>query len=291
MAVILDGKKTSADIKAELAQQVIALRERGITPGIAGVLVGENPGSASYVKLKEKAAEALGIKSNMLRLPVEISEAALLSEITKLNADPAIHGIFVQLPLPTHVDENRVLNAVLPRKDVDGFNPANVGKAWLGQEAFLPATPAGIDEILRRYRYSLKGKHAVIVNIDNLVGKPLASLWAQEKTGATVTLVPPDNPGLSHYTKQADIIIVAVNKPNFITAEMVKEGVIAIDFGANYIKQPGQEKEILVGDLDFPAIARKAEAITPVPGGIGPMTVTMLMSNTIKAAILAAGLR
>jgi len=291
MTTILDGRKTSAEIREELKQQTESLREKGVIPGITGILVGEDPGSASYIRLKEKAANELGIRAEMLRLAENTPEPDLLKEIERLNADDGIHGIFIQLPLPGHIDENKALNAVSPDKDVDGFHPTNVGKAWLGQKAFLPATPIGIHELLVRYGYgNLKGKNVVMVNVDNLVGKPLASIWAQEKIGANVTLCHPLTPDLAHYTRQADILVVAVDRVKFITVDMVKEGVIAIDFGANYIKDPSSDKEKLVGDLDFDAVKEKAEAITPVPGGVGPMTVTMLMHSTVTAAKLASGL-
>ena len=291
MATILDGKKTSAEIREELKQHIGSLKEKGVIPGITGILVGEDPGSASYIRLKEKAATELGVYTEMLRLAENITEAELLKEIDRLNSDSKVHGIFIQLPLPGHINENNALNAVLPDKDVDGFHPTNVGKAWLGQKAFLPATPSGIYEILIRYGYhDFKGKEMVIVNVDNLVGKPLASIFAQENRGANVTLCHPFSTNLSDYTRRADIVVVAVDKPKFITADMVKEGVIAIDFGANYIEDPTDKKTRLVGDLDFDAIKEKAEAITPVPGGIGPMTVTMLLVNTVTAAELVAGL-
>ncbi len=290
MATILDGRETSAKIKEELKQRIAVLVGKGVRPGLAGVLVGEDPGSASYIKLKEKAAEGLGIHSSMVRLPAEISQQQLLEQIDQLNRDSEVHGIFLQLPLPAHLDENAALKAVLPGKDVDGFHPENVGKAWMGEEAFLPATPLGIDEIVRRYGYELAGRRVVIVNVDNLVGKPLASMWAQESVGAVVILCPPAHPNLLHFTRDADILVVAVDKPGFITAAMVKPGVIAIDFGANYIPDPTTGKERLVGDLDFDGLLAVAEAITPVPGGIGPMTVTMLMLSTVRAAELAAGL-
>jgi len=291
MATILDGKKTSAEIREELKQQIGILREKGVIPGITGILVGEDPGSASYIRLKEKVANELGISTEMLRLAENTTESELLKEIDRLNSDSKVHGIFIQLPLPGHINENQALNAVLPDKDVDGFHPTNVGKAWLGQKAFLPATPSGIYEILIRYGYNdFKGKNTVIVNVDNLVGKPLASIFVQGNIGANVTLCNPSTPNLSDYTRRADIVVVAVDKPKFITADMVKEGVIAIDFGANYIEDPIDKKTKLVGDLDFDAIKEKAEAITPVPGGIGPMTVTMLLLNTVTAAKLVAGL-
>ncbi len=291
MATILDGRKTSAEIREELKQQTESLREKGVIPGITGILVGDDPGSASYLRLKEKAANELGIRTEMLRLAENTPEPDLLKEIERLNADDGIHGIFIQLPLPEHIDANKALNAVSPDKDVDGFHPTNVGKAWLGQKAFLPATPIGIHELLVRYGYgNLRGKNVVMVNVDNLVGKPLASIWAQEKIGANVTLCHPLTPDLAHYTRQADILVVAVDRVKFITADMVKDGVIAIDFGANYIKDPSSDKKKLVGDLDFDVVKEKAEAITPVPGGVGPMTVTMLMHSTVTAAKLSCGL-
>jgi len=285
-ATILDGRRISTEIREELKQRTAKLKERGITPGLAGILVGEDPGSASYIGLKEKASVEVGIRSGMVRLPHDTREDDLLKEIERLNSDPAIHGIFIQLPLPEHIDENKALTAISPSKDVDGFHPMNVGKAWMGQEAFLPATPIGIHEMLLRSGYrNLKGKNVVIVNVDNLVGKPLASILAQEEVGANVTLCHPSTPHLSAFTRSADMVVVSVNKPKFITADMVKDGVIAIDFGANYIEDPTSKTgQRLVGDLDFDAIRQKAEAITPVPGGVGPMTVTMLLVNTVTAA-------
>jgi len=215
----------------------------------------------------------------------------LLKEIERLNKDAGVHGIFIQLPMPGHLDENRALNLVLPEKDVDGFHPMNVGKAWMGQEAFLPATPIGIWEMLVRTGYSnLKDKEVVIVNVDNLVGKPLASILAQEKVGANVTLCHPSTPNLAAYTRRADVIVVAVDKPKFLTANMVKDGVIAIDFGSNWIDDPSTKSgKRTVGDIDFDPVKEKAKAITPVPGGVGPMTVTMLLVNTVTAAERRAG--
>ena len=291
MATILDGRKTSAEIREELKREVKNLSEKGIVPGLAGILIGEDTGSATYIRLKEKVGEELGIHAKMVRLAKDISEADLLKEIEKLNSDARIHGIFIQLPLPSHLNENKALNAILPEKDVDGFHPENVGRAWLGQQAFLPATPIGIYELLVRNGYrSLKGKNVVIVGVDNLVGKPLASILTQESVGTNVTLCHASSPDLADYTRRADIVVVSVNKAKFITADMVKKGVIAVDFGANYIPDLTTGKDKLVGDLDFDAVKEKAEAITPVPGGVGPMTVTMLMVNTVKAAKLAAGL-
>lgn len=286
MAKILDGRKISTEIRDELKPEIRSLEEKGIIPGLAGILVGENQGSSTYIRLKEKAAEELGLRSEMVRLPENTTEERLLKEIDKLNLDSKIHGIFIQLPLPKHIAESKALAAITPDKDVDGFHPANVGKAWLGQEAFLPATPSGIYEILIRYGYKdFKGKDVVIVNTDNLVGKPLASILIQKDIGANVTLCHPSTPDLPSYTRRADILVVSVDKPRFINADMVKEGVIAIDFGANYIEDPTcKTKKGLVGDIDFEGVQEKAEAITPVPGGVGPMTITMLLYNTIKAA-------
>ena len=285
-AQILDGRQISAEIREELRQRSAKLREREVFPGIAGILVGDDPSSASYVKLKEKASAEVGIRSEMVTLPHDVTEHELLERIELLNSDARIHGIFVQLPLPQHLDENKVLSSVHPDKDVDGFHPVNVGRAWLGQQAFLPATPCGIYEMLVRSGYDkLNGKSVVIVNVDNLVGKPLASMLAQERVGANVLLCHPSTPGLSVYTCWADILVVAVNKPRFITGDMVKEGVIAIDFGSNYIDDPASKTgKRLIGDIDFDAVKEKAEAISPVPGGVGPMTVTMLLVNTVTAA-------
>ena len=286
MTKILDGRKISAEIRDELKQKIRSLKEKGIIPGLVGILVGEDQSSITYIRLKEKAGEELGIHSEIVKLPENTTEEHLLKEIDRLNLDSKIHGIFIQLPLPKHIIESKALNSISPDKDVDGFHPMNVGKAWLGQEAFLPATPSGIYEMLIRYGYNnFKGKNVVIVNVDNLVGKPLASIFAQEDVGANVTLCHPSTPNLSDYTRRADILVVSVNKPRFINADMVKEGVIAVDFGANYIEDPTYKtKRRLVGDVDFEGVKEKTEAITPVPGGVGPMTITMLLYNTIKAA-------
>jgi methylenetetrahydrofolate dehydrogenase (NADP+)/methenyltetrahydrofolate cyclohydrolase len=290
-AKVLDGRKMSSDIREELKQRVQQLKERGVTPGIAGVLVGEDPGSVTYMNLKEKASSQVGVGSRMLHLAEGISEDDLITEIERLNGDPGIHGIFVQLPLPSAIDENSILQAVAPQKDVDGFHPISVGKAWLGQQSFLPATPVGIYEMLVRGGYTnLRYKHVVIVNVDNLVGRPLASILAQENIGADVTLCRPDTPALADHTRSADILVVAVNKPRFITADMVKPGVIGIDFGSTYVQDPSTKSgQRVVGDLDFEGLLDKAEALTPVPGGVGPMTVTMLLANTVAAAERQSG--
>jgi len=289
---ILDGKKISAEIREELKEKTKELKERGIIPVLAPILVGEDPGSASYVRLKEKGAAEVGISSKSVRLPEDVSEEELLKKIENLNRDPNINGIFIQMPLPEHLNEDKALNAICPDKDVDGLNPLSVGRAWVGKPIFFPATPIGIHEMLLRSGYTnLKRKNAVIVNMDNLVGKPLASIWTQESIGVNVTLCYPDTPDLARYTKEADIVVVSVNRAKFLTANMVKEGVIAIDFGTNYIEDPTSKNgRKLVGDIDFDAVKEKAEAITPVPGGAGPMTITMLLVNTIRATEMQSGL-
>src|SRR4030042_3533694 len=233
-ARILDGRELSTQIREELKERVKKLKEKGITPGLAGILVGEDPGSASYIGLKEKASGDVVIASKMVRLPQNIKEKDLLKEIERLNKDTTVHGIFIQLPMPKHLDENKALNLALPEKDVDGFHPMNVGKAWMGQEAFLPPTPIGIWEMLVRTGYSnLKDKEVVIVNVDNLVGKPLASILAQEKVGANVTLCHPSTPNLAAYTRRADVVVVAVDKQKFLTATLVKDGVIHQVYGTH----------------------------------------------------------
>jgi methylenetetrahydrofolate dehydrogenase (NADP+)/methenyltetrahydrofolate cyclohydrolase len=284
-AAILDGRKVSAEIKEELKERVRKLKKKGITPGLAGILVGQNQSSVTYIQLKERGGKEVGIYSEMVRLPQDVKQEELLHEINRLNLDAKIHGIFIQLPLPTHLNEEKILNFLLPDKDVDGLHSVNVGRAWLGQPVFLPAASIATYELLIRYGYSVKDKNVVIINGDNLFGKPLASILVQEKERANVTLCYPSTPDLSSYTRRADILVVSVNKPNFITADMVKKGVIAIDFGANYVTEPSIEgKGRLVGDIDFEAVKRKAEAITPVPGGVGPMTVIMLLANAVTAA-------
>ena len=283
---ILDGHRMSDEIREELRHRVAALTSRGITPALSGFLVGDDAGSASYVRLKEKAADAIGLMSEMHRLPSNATQEELCRLLSEVAARTDVHGIFVQLPLPVQFDENAVLSLVPPEKDIDGFNPQNVGRTWLGLESFAPATPAAIMEMLRRAGCSdLRRRHAVIVNADNLVGKPTAALLLQESTGANITLCHPDTPDLAEWTRRADLLIVSVNRPRFITADMVKKGVIAMDFGANYIDDPSSRQgSRLVGDIDFDAVLAKAAAVTPVPGGLGPMTVTMLLVHTVQAA-------
>lgn len=291
-ATILDGKKFSADIRAELKIEALKLKEKGIIPGLSGILVGEDPGSATYVGLKSKACEEIGIAEMMCHLPLSLTETELMSTIDRLNKDSKVHGIFIQLPLPAHLAsaEGKALAAILPEKDVDGFHAMNVGRAWLGENAFFPAVVVAMQEMLVRGGFNPEYKNLVIVNVDNMVGKPFASAMAQDKKNAraNVTMVYPNTPDLVAYTQKADILVVAVNKPKFITADMVKEGAVVLDFGGNWVEDPVTKKKRTVGDVDFDAVKEKAGAISPVPGGIGPMLVTMLMWNVIQAAKLAA---
>jgi len=256
------------------------------------VLVGEDPASQVYVGQKDKASQALGVYSERHELSADTSEQELLALIDKLNKDPKIHGILVQLPLPKHINVPRVLFAIDPKKDVDAFHPVNVGKLMIGEPDYLPCTPSGIYQLLVRSGIDIKGAEVVMVGASNIVGRPTAMLLSQEKEGfgGTVTLCHILTRDISIHTKRADILIVAVGKPKLITADMVKEGVVVIDVGVNRIGKTESGKAILVGDVDFEAVKEKAKAITPVPGGVGPMTITMLMLNTVKAAKLAAGL-
>lgn len=283
--IILDGRRMSAEIREELRSRVTALGARGVTPTLSGFLVGDDPGSASYVRLKEKAAHDVGLKAEMTHLPGDCSQDELCRQVIESSQRHDVHGVFVQLPLPAHMDENAVLALVAPEKDIDGFNPLNVGRAWLGQDSFVPATAAGIIEMLEREGLAaLQHRHAVIVNTDSLVGKPTAALLL-ERFGANVTMCHPDSPELVYWSRTADLLVVSVNRPRFITADMVKEGVIAFDFGSNYIEDAAAPQgQRLVGDLDFDPVRAKARAITPVPGGLGPMTVTMLLAHTVVAA-------
>jgi methylenetetrahydrofolate dehydrogenase (NADP+) / methenyltetrahydrofolate cyclohydrolase len=290
-ARILDGRQISAEIREELKKETATLAAKGVIPGLAGILVGEDPGSVTYIKLKSKASEEVGVKEMMCRLPGNVTEAELLANIDRLNKDKSVHGIFIQLPMPGHLSEARALAAISPEKDVDGFQAENVGRAWLGQWAFVPAVAIAIQEIIIRSGYRLEGKEVVIVNVDNMVGKPLASILTQDndKARANVTLCYPNTPNLADYTRRADFVVVAVNKPKFITADMIKEGAVLVDFGTTFVEDPVTKKRKTVGDIDFDGVKDKAGAVTPVPGGVGPMLVTMLMLSTIKSAQLAAG--
>jgi methylenetetrahydrofolate dehydrogenase (NADP+)/methenyltetrahydrofolate cyclohydrolase len=284
---IISGKDLSAAIRAELKGEVEALAKQGIRPGLAVVLVGEDPASQVYVGSKRRSCEELGIASFSHDLPVNCTEKRLLALIAKLNADPRVHGILVQMPLPKHIDEKKVINAIDPNKDVDGFHPVNVGKLLIGEPGFVSCTPAGCIEMLLRSGYDPAGKHVVVLGRSNIVGKPVAALLMQKAAGgnATVTVCHSRTKNLAAITKQADILIAAIGIPEFVKARMVKEGVIVIDVGINRIPDASKPSGTrLVGDVDFKGVGKKARAITPVPGGVGLMTVTMLMKNTVEAA-------
>ena len=293
-AKIISGKEISREIREELKKEVQELKEKhGVTPGLVTILVGDNPASVSYVTAKQKAAHDLGFYSVQDNQPEDISEEALLDLIKKYNEDPQIHGILVQLPLPKHIDERKVIYAIDPRKDVDGFHPVNVGKMVIGEPCFLPCTPHGILVMLERAGVEVEGAEVVVVGRSNIVGKPVANLLMQKRKpvgNATVTVCHTGTRDIAFHTRRADILIVAAGRPKVITADMVKEGVVVIDVGVNRIGTTPEGKAILCGDVDFEGVKEKAAAITPVPGGVGPMTITMLMKNTVEAAKLWAGL-
>ena len=291
-AKIIDGKQVAADMRAELKTQVANLKKDNIVPGLAVVLVGEDPASKSYVTAKERACENLGIFSDDNRLPADTSQDDLMALIEKLNKDPEINGILVQLPLPKHLNESEVLLAIDPAKDVDGFHPVNVGKMVVGEKAFLPCTPHGIIQLLMRSGVQLEGAEVVVVGRSNIVGKPIANMLIQKSpTGnATVTVCHTRTKNLAEHVRRADIIIAAAGRPNTVTADMVKDGAVVIDVGVNRVEDASKKRGYrLVGDVDFEAIAQKASLITPVPGGVGPMTITMLLYNTVESAKRAAG--
>jgi len=283
---IIDGKQLAANLRKEIADGVSRLKaDKGVTPGLAVILVGENPASVSYVTAKEKACAESGMLSREIRLPAEISEAELVAIVKKLNDDTAIHGILVQLPLPKHISEKAVINSIAPEKDVDGFTPVNVGRMMIGEECFLPCTPHGIIKLIEFSGMDIRGKHAVVIGRSNIVGKPVAALLARRETNATVTLCHTGTPDVSHFTKDADIVVVAAGHPNTLTGDMLKPGAVVIDVGVNRIPDATRPKGFrLVGDADFESCEKVAGAITPVPGGVGPMTITMLLWNTLESA-------
>lgn len=286
-AKIIDGKQIATDIRAELKATVNFLKEKNIIPGLGVILVGEDPASKSYVSAKEKACENIGIFSDDNRLSVDTTQEELMSLVQRMNDDPKINGILVQLPLPKHIDEAAILMAIDPDKDVDGFHPMNVSKMMVGEEAFLPCTPHGVVQMLLRSCVETSGAHVVVVGRSNIVGKPVANMLLQKKEGAnaTVTLCHTRTRDLGYHTRQADIIIAASGWPNTITADMVKEGAVVIDVGVNRVDDTSKERGYrLVGDVDFDAVKEKASMITPVPGGVGPMTITMLLYNTVESA-------
>ena len=288
---IISGPEVSAEIYGELRERIEKLKSEGTTPGLAVILVGDDPASQVYVRNKGKKCEELGMHSETIVLPKETTEEELLARIDALNKDPSIHGFLVQLPLPKHIDEDKVIEAIDPSKDVDGFHPMNVGRMLIGKPGFLPATPAGVQQMLVRSGVETAGKHVIIVGRSNIVGKPMAALLVQRGFGAdaTVTIVHSKTKDLASITRQADILIVAIGKPRFVTADMVKDGAVVIDVGTNRIDDPTHPKgSRLVGDVDFDNVKEKVSAITPVPGGVGPMTICMLMANAVKAAEDAA---
>jgi methylenetetrahydrofolate dehydrogenase (NADP+)/methenyltetrahydrofolate cyclohydrolase len=292
-ARIIDGKQVAADMRAELKAEVAKLKERGIVPGLGVILVGEDPASKSYVTAKERACEEIGIYSDDNRLDAKTSQKELMALVKKMNGDPKINGILVQLPLPKGLNESEVLLAIDPAKDVDGFHPMNVGKMVVGEKAFLPCTPHGVIQLLMRSGVAIKGAEVVIVGRSNIVGKPLANMLIQKNdTGnATVTVCHTRTKDLNYHTKRADIVIAAAGRPNTVTADMVKDGVVVIDVGVNRVEDATKKTGYrLVGDVDFEAVREKASLITPVPGGVGPMTITMLLYNTVESAKRAAGL-
>jgi methylenetetrahydrofolate dehydrogenase (NADP+) / methenyltetrahydrofolate cyclohydrolase len=280
-AQLIDGNALSRQLRTEVAQRAASLRERGITPGLAVIQVGENPASQIYVRNKVKACEDNGVHSVLERFPATLSEADLLARVEALNNDPSVHGILVQLPLPAHIDANKVIEAISPAKDVDGFHVASAGALMVGQPGFWPCTPYGCMKMLESIGYELRGKHAVVIGRSNIVGKPMALMLLQKN--ATVTVCHSATQDLKAMTLQADVIVAAVGKRGVLTADMVKPGAVVIDVGMNRT-----EEGKLCGDVDFERVKEVAGYITPVPGGVGPMTITMLLVNTLQAAELAA---
>ncbi|MGD0355213.1 MAG: bifunctional methylenetetrahydrofolate dehydrogenase/methenyltetrahydrofolate cyclohydrolase FolD [Dehalococcoidia bacterium] len=293
-ARIISGTEIAAAIRSELKLRIARLKEHGKVPYLGVILVGDDPASISYVKSKEKGAQEIGVHEVTIRLPADTPESRVIQSVDDLNNDAEVDGILVQTPLPGHIDTEKVLYHISPEKDVDGFHPVNLGKLLRGQPCFLPCTPHGIQEILVRSGYDPAGKHVVICGRSNLVGKPLAAILFQKKKGAnaTVTVVHTGTSHIPNFTRQADILVAAMGSPLFVKADMVKEGAVVIDVGVNRVEDKTREKGYrLVGDVDFEAVKEKAAAITPVPGGVGPMTVTMLLQNTIESAEIKAGIK
>lgn len=285
--ILIDGKKIAADIRNELKEKISLLKAEGKNiPGLAAIIVGEDPASQIYVASKGKACEEIGMRTKTEKLSADVTEESLLNLIKSYNQNKDYNGILVQLPLPKHIDEDRVIETISPKKDVDGFHPVSVGNLVIGKDTFASCTPAGIQELLMRYKIETKGKHVVVVGRSNIVGKPIANIMLQKAEGANsvVTIVHSAAKDISYYTKQADILIAAIGKAEMIKADMVKDGVVVIDVGINRIDDPTKIKGYrIVGDVDFENVSKKASYITPVPGGVGPMTIAMLLSNTFKA--------
>ncbi len=292
-AKLIKGAEVAREIREELKREIAEIKAKhNVVPGLVTVLVGADPASQVYVGAKEKTSKELGIYSERYDLPEKTTQKELIALIDKLNKDPKINGILVQLPLPKHLNEEEVLYAIDPKKDVDGFHPVNVGKLMIGEPDYMPCTPAGIQQLLIRSGTQIEGAEAVVVGRSNIVGKPIANILLQKAPGAnaTVTICHTRTKDMAFHTKRADILIVAAGRPKYITADMVKDGVVVIDVGVNEIGKTAEGKRILAGDVDFETVKEKAAAITPVPGGVGPMTITMLMMNTVRAAKVAAGL-
>lgn len=287
--IIIDGKKIAQEIRAELKTEIDKLKSAGKdVPGLVAVLVGDNPASESYVRGKAKACEEIGMRAVTERHPSDMKEEALLKLIDLYNNDRKFHGILVQLPLPKHIDEDKVIEAISPKKDVDGFHPISVGNLVIGKPAFRSCTPAGIQELLIRYKIETKGKHLVVLGRSNIVGKPIANIMLQKKefANSVVTICHSAAPDVSYYTKQADILIAAMGSTGFVKGNMVKDGVVVIDVGINRVEDTSTSKGYrLVGDVDFDEVSAKASYITPVPGGVGPMTIAMLLKNTYEAYV------
>lgn len=284
-ATIIDGKQIAKEVREDIAKKVESLKQKGIIPCLSVILVGENPASVSYVTGKQKALAEVGMKDRSLHLPESTTEEELLKIISDLNKDDSVHGILVQLPLPKHINEEKVLLAIPPEKDVDGFHPENVGNLVIGKKAFLPCTPHGIIVLLKKMGIETSGKHAVVIGRSNIVGKPVALLLARKDTNCTVTICHTGTKNIADFTKNADIVVVASGHPHTLTKDMIKEGAVVIDVGVNRIPDSTKKSGFrLVGDADFEDIKEKASFVTPVPGGVGPMTITMLMYNTLEAA-------
>ena len=290
-AKIIDGTGIAKEIRGEVAAGVVEMKQKhGVLPGLTAVLVGDDPASNVYVRNKEKAAMEAGISADVVRLPGETAQEDLLATLARLNGRESVHGILVQLPLPSQIDEDVIIEAIDPDKDVDGLHPANVGRLVAGKPRFVPATPAGIQQMLLRSGYDPEGQHVVVCGRSNIVGKPITNLLMQRLSGsnATVTVCHTRTKNLADMTRQADILIAAIGSPRVITADMVREGVVVIDVGINRVDAPERKRGYrLVGDVDFDPVSEKAAAITPVPGGVGPMTIAMLLHNTLKAARLS----
>ncbi len=284
-AVIIDGKQVAADVRNEVAQKVAELKTKGISPCLAVILVGENPASVSYVTGKQKALAEVGMVDRSVHLPENTSEADLLKLIDELNADDSVHGILVQLPLPKHINEEKVIMAISPEKDVDGFHPVSVGNLMIGRPGFLPCTPHGIIVLLKKAGIETSGKHAVVIGRSNIVGKPVSILLARKDVNCTVTMCHTGTKNMAEITRQADIIVVASGHPHTLTGDMVKDGAVVIDVGVNRIPDSSKKSGFrLIGDCDFDDLKEKTSFITPVPGGVGPMTIAMLMQNTLESA-------